>query len=67
MPKLSRLWLYDNSAEADPVAGHAPEPRLVLELRGQKIVAPADLRATPAWAKPLVARAMQLDAAARAR
>ena len=60
LPKLARLWLYDNSLEADPRAGKAPRPRLVLQVVGGKIVAPADLRATPAWAKPIVARALQL-------
>ena len=65
MPKLARLWIYDNSVEADPVSGHAPAPRLILETRHKRIVAPPDLRDTPVWAKPLVARAMQLDEAAR--
>jgi len=65
MPKLARLWIYDNSAEADPVSGHAPKPRLILEMNAGRIVAPANLRETPAWAKPLVARALQLDEAAR--
>ena len=67
MPKLARLWIYDNSAEADPASGRAPLPRLILETRRGRIVAPADLGETPAWAKPLVARAMQLDAAPRPR
>ena len=62
MPKLSRLWLYDNSADADPAQGRAPRPRLLLEMRGRRIVAPAKLDDTPAWAKPLVARALQIDA-----
>lgn len=61
MPKLARLWVYDNSHEADPRRRHAPRPRLVLELRRGKIVAPADLTATPEWAKPIVARALQLS------
>ena len=65
MPKLARLWIYDNSSEADPVSGHVPRPRLILETRDGRIVAPYHLRDTPDWAKPLVARAMQLDQAAR--
>lgn len=60
MPKLARLWVYDNSTEADPHAGRVPAPRLVLEMRERRIVAPKDLRATPPWAKPIVARALQL-------
>jgi len=61
LPKLARLFVYDNSHEADPRAGAAPRPRLVLEVREGRIVAPADLRATPEWAKPIVARALQLQ------
>lgn len=62
MPRLARLWVYDNSHEADPRRGKAPRPRLLLEMRGRRIVAPGDFSATPAWAKPLVARARQLQA-----
>jgi predicted ABC-type ATPase len=64
MPKLSRLWVYDNSLEADPRRGKAPQPRLVLEMREGQIVRPKDLAATPAWAKPIVARALQVSHAA---
>jgi predicted ABC-type ATPase len=65
LPKLERLYLYDNSEEADPRAGAAPRPRLILETRRGRIVGPQDLRATPAWAKPIVARALQRAAAPR--
>lgn len=58
MPRLASLRVYDNSIEADPAAGKAPQPKLVLHLEGGRIVAPRNLRATPAWAKPLVAQAM---------
>jgi predicted ABC-type ATPase len=64
MPKLDRLLVYDNSGEADPREGQAPRPHLVLETRRARIVRPADLRATPAWAKPIVARALQLQSRA---
>ena len=60
MPKLDRLWLYDNSPEADPRRGKAPTPRLLLEMNGRRIAGPKDLTATPEWAKPIVARALQL-------
>jgi predicted ABC-type ATPase len=60
MPKLARLWVYDNSIEADPRRGKAPRPRLVLEMDAGRIVGPKDLAATPEWAKPIVARALQL-------
>ena len=61
MPKLERLYLYDNSEEADPRLGTAPKPRLVLEMRGGRIARPLDVTATPDWAKPIVARALQLE------
>jgi len=58
MPKLASLRVYDNSIEADPASGKAPRPRLLLHLEDGRIVAPADLRATPDWAKALVAKAI---------
>jgi predicted ABC-type ATPase len=57
LPRLTELRLYDNSADADPAAGVAPSPVLLLHLRHGRIVAPRDLRATPDWAKPVVAAA----------
>jgi predicted ABC-type ATPase len=60
LPKLARLYLYDNSVEADPAAGRAPLPKLILEVRAGKIVSLVDPRQVPAWAKPIVARALQL-------
>lgn len=67
LPKLTELRVYDNSADADPDTRAAPVPVLLLHSRRGRIVAPRDLRATPAWAKPLVAAAMKLDAATRRR
>lgn len=62
LPVLTELRMYDNSATADPAAGQAPAPVLVLHLRRGRIVGPADLSATPAWAKPVVAAALELSA-----
>lgn len=59
LPGLSELWVYDNSKEADPDAGGAPEPRLVLHVRQGAIVGPRDLSRTPEWAKAIVAAAMK--------
>jgi predicted ABC-type ATPase len=59
LPRLSELWVYDNSKEADPHAGVAPEPRLVLHIRHGAIVGPRDLSHTPEWAKAIVAAAMK--------
>lgn len=62
MPHLAYLKVCDNSAEAAP--GEAiPDPLPVLEMAGGKLLwptAPADLRRTPEWAKPLVEAALAL-------
>ncbi len=58
MPKLASLRVYDTSIERDPAAGKAPRPTLVLHFEGGRILAPGNLRATPGWAKAIVARAM---------
>lgn len=60
LPSLAALRMYDNSAEADPAKGQAPVPILVLQMDHGKIAAPADLRRTPEWAKPIVAAALKL-------
>jgi predicted ABC-type ATPase len=67
LPKLTELRVYDNSGDADPDTGAAPAPVLLLHVRRGRIVAPRALSATPAWAKPLVAAAMRLDAETRRR
>jgi len=59
LPSLIELWVYDNSRAADPHAGVAPEPRLVLHLRRGAIVGPRDLSGTPEWAKAIVAAAIK--------
>ena len=59
LPRLTELRLFDNSAEADPAAGHTPEPLLVLHMKRGTIAAmcpPADV---PGWAKPIVAAALR--------
>ncbi len=60
LPKLAALRVYDNSADADPAAGKAPAPRLLLHMEQGKILGPADLSHTPEWAKPIVAAALKL-------
>jgi predicted ABC-type ATPase len=60
LPALTELRVYDNSRDADPAAGHAPDPKLVLHTVRGDIVGPADLSATPHWAKPIVAAALKL-------
>lgn len=60
LPKLTALRLHDNSVEADPASGAAPEPVLVLHLEQGRIMGPEDLSATPEWARPIVAAALKL-------
>ena len=60
LPGLTELRVYDNSATADPAAGQAPLPVLVLHMQRGRVVGPSDLTRTPDWAKPIVAAALQL-------
>lgn len=60
LPHLTELRVYDNSADADPATGQAPQPALVLHLERGEMVGPADLSSTPTWAKPIVAAALKL-------
>jgi predicted ABC-type ATPase len=57
LPKLTELRLFDNSAEADPHTGAAPEPILLLHVVRGKVVASCELSTTPEWAKPIFAAA----------
>lgn len=59
LPALTGLRVYDNSATADPAAGQAPLPVLVLHVERGRIVGPPDLSSTPQWAKPIVAAALE--------
>ncbi len=63
LPFLTELRVLDNSREGDPAAGTIPEPILVLHWRPGRVVAPSakNLGTTPEWAKPIVARALQLQ------
>ena len=61
MSALAGLRVYDNSKEADPAAGKAPEPVLVLHMEKGRIAGPPNLSGTPQWAKPIVAAAMRMQ------
>ena len=61
MPRLTELRVYDNSEEADPHAGVAPEPKLILYLDQARIVSHCDLGEVPEWAKPIVFEALKLS------
>lgn len=61
MPRLTELRVFDNSFEADPHAGRAPRPTLVLHLANGRIAEMVDLAETPQWAKALVAAAVRVS------
>jgi len=67
LPRLTELQVYDNSHEAPPEQGEAPRPELVLHWRDGACIGPDDLRATPTWARPIVAQALKLAQAERQR
>jgi predicted ABC-type ATPase len=62
LPKLTEVFVYDNSAEADPHAGRAPNPKLILHARQGKTVATCDLKKAPQWAKPILMAALHVFA-----
>jgi len=57
LPRLTELRVYDNSAEADPRAGVAPMPELILHMARGKVVESCALPKAPGWAKPILAAA----------
>lgn len=67
LPRLAILQVYDNSATVDLDGGEAPRPTLLLHMRGGKVVSHVDLRAAPAWAKPILAAALLLVPPAKRR
>jgi predicted ABC-type ATPase len=63
MPLLAELKVFDNSSEAQP-GSPVPDPALVLHVRSRAVVFPQavqDLARTPAWAKPIVQAARDLE------
>lgn len=65
LPRLARLQVFDNSAEAVP-GQEIPDPVLVLETMNGRMVFPevddlAALAATPVWARPIVQAAIELS------
>ncbi len=59
LPHLATLRVYDNSADADPKAGHRPQPVLLLSMTDGFTVSHAPLIQIPDWAKPILAAALQ--------
>lgn len=59
LPRLRELRVYDNSEDADPARGRAPQLGLLLHVDSGEIVGPEDLSRTPEWARPIVAAAIE--------
>ena len=59
LPQLTELRVFDNSVDADPAAGTAPTPLLVLHMANGTVAETCDLPRVPDWAKPIVAAAMR--------
>jgi len=63
LPRLTALRVHDNSNDADPHSGVAPEPALLLHMEGGEIRACCEPASTPQWAKPILAAALKLPGA----
>ena len=62
LPQLTELFVYDNSKEADPAAGVAPELELVLHMVRGRITESCAVDRVPQWAKPIFAAALKSTA-----
>jgi predicted ABC-type ATPase len=67
MPFLTELRVFDNSEERDASTETIPPPRELLLWRNGAVVSPdaEALATTPEWAKPIIARALKLQRAAK--
>jgi predicted ABC-type ATPase len=70
MPRLNYLSVYDNSATARPGAS-VQDPRLLLTMERGRLLYPdtndlAALEAVPEWARPIAAKAIELQRSRRA-
>jgi len=61
LPRLTELLLYDNSEEADPSTGRAPEPILILRQVKGNVRETCELTRVPQWAKPILAAALKTN------
>jgi predicted ABC-type ATPase len=63
LPGLAALRVYDNSRDADPSDGIAPEPRLLLHMVDGRVQSTCDLRDAPEWVKPMLTVALGVNRA----
>lgn len=61
LPGLTELVLYDNSEEADPKTGAAPEPKLILRMVQGEVRETCALTRVPEWAKSILAVVLKLN------
>jgi predicted ABC-type ATPase len=61
LARLTELYLYDNSEEADPALGKQPRPRLLLHLVRRRIKK-LERANMPDWAKPIAMAALKISA-----
>lgn len=54
LPRLASLRVYDNSNDADPAAGVAPTPVLLLQVERGRIAYRCEPASAPEWAKPIL-------------
>jgi len=59
LPRLAALRVFDNSVEADPIAGREPKLLLVLSMERAQILETCPLERAPAWAKPVLEAALR--------
>jgi len=59
MPRLTELFVYDNSRQADPHTGATPEPTLILHMVRGRVTECCDLAAAPQWTKPILAAGLR--------
>jgi predicted ABC-type ATPase len=60
LPRLTEIFVYDNSEEADPSSGSVPEPKLILHAIKGKVAATCNLKQAPDWAKPILMAALRV-------
>lgn len=61
LPRLTDLIVYDNSVEKNPEESEAPRPTILLQLEKGRIQFVQPVGKIPAWARPIVAAAIEYD------
>jgi hypothetical protein len=61
LPRLTDLIVYDNSVERNPEQVEAPKPTILLQLKKGRIQFVPPMEKIPAWARPIVAAAIECD------